>query len=71
MTGPEANDRHARLITSLGQNTDLIELELETSSMVFFRIKHTIRLIRSIFPILNKSDDESVVSDDESVVVEA
>lgn len=37
-TGNARNDdMRARLITNLGQNSDLIELNLETSSMMFFR----------------------------------
>ena len=31
------DDTKARLITSLGTNSDLIELNLETASMMFFR----------------------------------
>ena len=32
-----SSDSRARLVTSLGENSDLIELSLETSSMMFFR----------------------------------
>ena len=41
----------ARLVTSLGHNSDLIELGLETSSMMFFKKSHSMRFIRSIFPV--------------------
>ena len=44
-------ESRARLVTSLGENSDLIELNLETSSMMFFKKTHTLRMIRSIFPL--------------------
>lgn len=43
--------QRARLVTSLGENSDLIEVSLETSSLLFFQQKHNLRLIRSIFPL--------------------
>ena len=68
------DDTKARLITSLGTNSDLIELNLETASMMFFRQTHALRMIRSIFP-LPDSDNESqeananIDEDDEDEVV--
>ena len=47
---PEPNKSKARLVTNLGQNSDLIEMSLETSSLMFFKQKHTLRMIRSVFP---------------------
>ena len=61
------NDSRARLVTSLGENSDLIELSLETSSMMFFRQTHNLRMIRSIFPCQEESQVEPL-SDDELVI---
>jgi len=57
-TGEGRSDSRARLVTSLGQNSDLIELVLETSSMMFFRQTHTLRMIRSIFPLADARQEE-------------
>ena len=53
-----SDETRARLITSLGQNSDLIELNLETSSMMFFRQTHALRMIRSIFPLDGRTEGE-------------
>ena len=53
-------------MTSLGENSDLIELNLETSSMMFFRQTHQLRMIRSIFPIKDSSIKEAAEEEVES-----
>ena len=59
---PEPNKSQARLVTNLGQNSDLIEMSLETSSLMFFKQKHTLRMIRSVFPV---ADSETQLQPEE------
>ena len=56
----------ARLVSKLGHNSDLIELGLETSRMVFFKNTHALRLIRSIFPLVVKNDGQEESEDEVS-----
>ena len=47
----QSTAQKSRLISNLGLNSDLIEISLETSSLMFFKQSHALRMIRSIFPI--------------------
>ena len=40
----------AKLITTLGTTSDLIEVNIETASYIVFTKQHKLRLIRGIFP---------------------
>ena len=58
------NQSEARLVTSLGHNSDLIELSLETQNMVFFKKNHAMRFIKSIFPLaVQSSEDENNIDE--------
>ena len=62
---PKPNNSRARLVTKLGQNSDLIEMSLETSQLMIFRQKHTLRMIRSVFPYSSPREEEIKITDEE------
>ena len=50
----------------------MIEVTLETSSMVFFSQRHSLRLIRSVFPLNNgidKIDEKMEEIEDDKIVL--
>ena len=50
LSGEKSDFRIAKLVTTLGTTSDLIEINVETPSYIVFRKQHTLRLIRGVFP---------------------